>query len=69
VQVERLVASGSARSFYAAVRDSARSREPSRNYVIGEGIEVLFRDGRASEVHARDAIGVYLEPVAEGEGR
>ncbi|MGB5528148.1 MAG: hypothetical protein WBN79_14885, partial [Gemmatimonadota bacterium] len=65
---ERIMALGSARSFYASVRDSIRSEEPSRNYLLGNRIEVLFEDGEPSEVIARDAIGIYLEPSTEGEG-
>ena len=65
---ERIMALGSARSFYASVRDTTRSEAPSRNYLLGNRIEVLFEDGEPSEVIARDAIGIYLEPSAEGEG-
>ena len=65
---ERLTALGSARSFYASVRDSTRSESPSRNYLLGNRIEVLFLNGEPSEVIAKDAIGIYLEPGAEGGG-
>ena len=65
---ERIMALGSARSFYASVRDTTRSEAPSRNYLLGNRIEVLFEDGEPSEVIARDAIGIYLEPSTEGEG-
>jgi len=65
---ERIMALGSARSFYASVRDSIRSEAPSRNYLLGNRIEVLFEDGEPAEVIARDAIGIYLEPSTEGEG-
>ena len=65
---ERLLSLGSARSFYASVRDSARSMSPSRNYLLGNRIEVLFQDGEPSEVVAKDAIGIYLEPSTEGGG-
>jgi len=51
------------------VRDSTRSAAPSRNYMLGNRIEVRFTDGEPSEVIARDAIGIYLEPQAEGGGR
>lgn len=64
-----LVSIGEARSFYASVRDSTRSSDPSRNYLLGRRIEVLFRDGEPAEVVARDAIGIYLEPEAEGGRR
>ena len=63
---ERIVALGSARSFYASVRDSTRSESPSRNYLLGNRIEVLFLDGEPSEVIAKDAIGIYLEPSTGG---
>ena len=66
---ERLLALGSARSFYASVRDSTRSAAPSRNYLLGNRIEVLFEDGEPSQVIAKDAIGIYLEPSAEGGRR
>lgn len=66
---ERILAVGSARSFYASVRDSARSEAPSRNYLLGNRIEVLFKDREPSEVIAKDAIGIYLEPSAEGESQ
>ncbi len=66
---ERLTALGSARSFYASVRDSARSQAPSRNYLLGNRIEVFFEGGEPSEVVARDAIGIYLEPSEEEGGR
>jgi len=65
---ERLTALGSARSFYASVRDSTRSEFPSRNYLLGNRIEVLFISGEPSEVIAKDAIGIYLEPGEEGGG-
>ncbi len=63
---ERVTALGNARSFYASVRDSTRSEAPSRNYLLGNWIEILFREGEPAEVIARDAIGIYLEPAAEG---
>jgi hypothetical protein len=66
---ERLTALGNARSFYASVRDSTRSEAPSRNYLLGNWIEVMFREGEPAEVVARDAIGIYLEPAAEGGDR
>lgn len=66
---DRLMALGSARSFYASVRDSARSEAPSRNYLLGTRIEVRFEDGEPADVMARDAIGIYLEPEGEGGDR
>ena len=63
-----LLAIGEARSFYASVRDSTRSADPSRNYMLGQRIEVRFQDGEPAEVIAQDAIGIYLEPDTEGGG-
>ncbi len=66
---ERVTATGSARSFYATVRDSVRSEAPSRNYLLGDRIEVLFEEGEPAEVVAKQGIGIYLEPSDEGGGR
>ncbi|MFQ5689543.1 MAG: hypothetical protein ACE5HQ_04650, partial [Gemmatimonadota bacterium] len=62
-QLERLRVIGNARSFYAIVRDSTKSLIPSRNYMIGRQVEVLFKDGQAERVIGRDAIGLYLDPA------
>ena len=35
---------------------------PSRNYIVGQSIEVLFDAGEVAEVVGGQAIGVYLEP-------
>ncbi len=67
-RIRRLRAVGAARSFYAAVRDSARSSDPSRNYLLGSQIEINFEAGEPSTLSGIDAIGVFLEPVKEGEG-
>lgn len=67
-RIRRLRAVGDARSFYAAVRDSARSLDPSRNYLLGSEIEISFEGGEPSVLSGVDAIGVFLEPVKEGEG-
>ena len=67
-RVRRLRAVGNARSFYAAVRDSARSLDPSRNYLLGSQIEINFEAGEPSTLSGIDAIGVFLEPAKEGEG-
>ena len=69
VELEILTATGDARSFYAAVRDTARSGEPSRNYLLGSRIEIRFRDGEPLTLAGTDAIGVYLEPITEEDGR
>ena len=61
-RLEYLISVGNARSYYAAIRDSAVSMSPSRNYLIGESIEIRFAGGEASEVIGTDAIGVYVDP-------
>jgi hypothetical protein len=66
-QLERLRVVGDARSFYAAVRDTTRTDRPSRSYLIGRAIDVVFRDGEAQRVIGEDAIGLYLDP-ADFEG-
>jgi hypothetical protein len=53
---------GNASSFYRQVRDSASTVVPSRNYMIGRRIEVVFEDGEPETVTGLDAIGLYLEP-------
>lgn len=64
-RIRRLRALGDARSFFAAVRDSARSLNPSRNYLRGGTIQIDFEGGEPQTLSGTDAIGVYLEP-AEG---
>jgi len=61
-RVRRLRSTGGARSFFAAVRDSAQGGLPSRNYIIGETIDIAFSAGDPVSVTADQAIGVYLEP-------
>lgn len=61
-RLERLVAVGSARSYYSMVRDSTASTSPSRNYLLGESIEIRFAEGEPREVVGVDAIGVYVDP-------
>ena len=68
VLIRRLRAVGNARSFYSAVRDSVRSQDPSRNYMLGSEIEIRFQGGEPSTLLGVDAIGVFLEPEKEGEG-
>ncbi|MGW8284007.1 MAG: hypothetical protein ACWGON_11970, partial [Gemmatimonadota bacterium] len=67
-QIRRLWAVGDAKAFYAAVRDSARSLDPSRNYLLGNEIEIEFESGEPVSLSGVNAIGVYLEPAKEGEG-
>lgn len=65
-RIRRLLARGAARSYFAAVRDTARSHRASRNYIVGERIDIRFVDGEPAEVTADQAIGVFLEP-SDGE--
>ena len=67
-RIRRLLARGAARSYFAAVRDTARSERASRNYIIGERIDIRFADGEPAEVTADQAIGVFLEP-SDGTAR
>lgn len=62
-RIRRLLASGNARSYFSAVRDSARSGRPSRNYIVGSSIDIAFSAGDPESVVAKQAIGVYLEPT------
>jgi hypothetical protein len=62
-RVRRLRAVGQARSYFSAVRDSAQGGRPSRNYIIGESIDIGFTAGDPVSVVADQAIGVYLEPT------
>jgi lipopolysaccharide export system protein LptA len=66
-RIRRLRALGDARSFFAAVRDSTRSLDPSRNYLLGGTIQIDFEGGEPQTLSGTDAIGVYLEPAEEGE--
>jgi len=68
-RIRRLLARGAARSYFAAVRDSARSDRPSRNYIIGGSIDIRFADGEPAEVTADQAIGVFLEPSESATSR
>jgi len=63
-EIESLLAIGAARSLYLVQQESEPNAPPSRNYLIGERIEVEFVDGKARRVRAERAIGVYLEPGA-----
>ena len=66
-RIKRLRALGDARSFFAAVRDTARSGEASRNYLLGSTIQIDFEAGEPKQLTGTDAIGVYLEPAEEGD--
>jgi len=61
-QMRRLLAQGSARSLFSGVRDSTATARRSRNYLLGNAIEIEFINGEPDEVRAEQAIGVFLEP-------
>ena len=61
-RMERLIVIGNASSFYRQVRDTSRTSRPSRNYMIGKRIDVLFEAGEPKTVKGTAAIGIYLEP-------
>lgn len=63
--IRRLRAVGDARSYFAAVRDTARSPRESRNYILGSAVDIRFEGGEPVSVTAEQAIGVYLEPSDE----
>jgi lipopolysaccharide export system protein LptA len=67
-RIRRLRALGDARSFFAAVRDSTRSVDPSRNYLLGSTIQIDFEEGEPQTLSGTEAIGVYLEPAEEEDG-
>jgi hypothetical protein len=66
--LERLTAIGQARSFYSQVRDSSVSTRASRNYMIGQRIDIFFQNGEPERVDGVDAIGLYLDPAEAPEG-
>jgi hypothetical protein len=66
-RIRRLRSLGDARSFFAAVRDSVQDPRASRNYIIGESIDIGFVEGEPDAVTALQAIGVFLEP-GDGDG-
>lgn len=61
-RIERLLAIGAARSLYHVPPPADQPGPASHNYLIGQRIEVEFRNGEARRVSAERAIGVYLEP-------
>jgi len=67
-QLRTIRAAGDARAYYLVPRDSAEGGGDARNYLIGKEILVHFADGQARQVTGRDAIGVFLDPNAPGEG-
>ncbi len=64
-KIRELRASGNARAFYVAA-DTAEGGGGGRNYVRGQTITVSFETGRARRVAATQAIGLFLDPTAEG---
>jgi len=60
--MELMTVIGSASSFYRQVRDSLSTERPSRNYMIGDRIDIVFEDGEPKTVLGKNAIGLFLEP-------
>lgn len=65
-RLDRIRAVGSARAFYLVESDTAGAEEDSRDYVIGEEIEIVFREGEVDRVIGRQAIGIHLDPAGPG---
>ncbi len=65
-QVRRILATGSARSYYQMHSSNAPKNRPGVNYVRGREITAFFDAGKVSTVVVTDqAAGVYIEPVSE----
>ncbi|HEU4455258.1 MAG TPA: LptA/OstA family protein [Longimicrobium sp.] len=65
-EIERLVATGDARSLYRMRPDSTKPAETKSglNYLIGDQIELKFVDGEVDVAHVRGLKrGVYLDPA------
>jgi hypothetical protein len=67
-EIERLLATGDARSLYRMRDDSARAAgqetKPGLNYLIGDQIDLRFVDGEVDVAHVRGLKrGVYLDPA------
>ncbi len=60
--MSRLLLMGYASALYRIVRDSTASARPSRNYLIGDRIQIDFVDGEPRTVTGENAVGIYLEP-------
>jgi len=67
-QMKRLLAQGTARSLFSGVRDSTATSGESRNYILGNVIDIQFVGGEADVVTAEQAIGIYIEPARENTG-
>jgi lipopolysaccharide export system protein LptA len=67
-EIERLLAIGDAHSLYRMRNDSTKSRQdqsgkPGLNYLIGDRIELTFKDGEVDVAHVRGLKqGVYFDP-------
>lgn len=68
VELERVVATGSARSFYRVRDEGERVAEvPGMNYLVARQIELTLRDGALDVAEARGLQrGVYLDPNTPG---
>jgi lipopolysaccharide export system protein LptA len=65
-EIERLLATGDARSLYRMRDDSAKAGQtkPGLNYLIGDQIDLRFVDGEVDVAHVRGLKkGVYLDPA------
>lgn len=68
VQLERLLARGSARSLYRAQNESDPAQPPGLNYLVGETIELSFRNGELEVADVRGLqYGLYLDPAEPGQ--
>jgi hypothetical protein len=65
-KVRKIVAMGTARSYYQMKNSKGTPTQPSVNYVRGKTIEIDFRDQRVATVTVIDqATGLLIEPAAE----
>jgi lipopolysaccharide export system protein LptA len=68
VELERVVATGSARSFYRVREEGQPAAErPGMNYLVAREIELTLREGELDVADARGLQrGVYLDPTPPG---
>ncbi|HEX2203498.1 MAG TPA: LptA/OstA family protein [Longimicrobium sp.] len=69
-ELERLVATGNARSLYRMRDDSVKAgtKRPGLNYLIGDQIDLTFDGGEVDVANVRGLKkGVYLDPAAPGQ--
>ncbi|HEX2093874.1 MAG TPA: OstA-like protein [Longimicrobiaceae bacterium] len=66
VELKRLVARGSARSFYRVQEEGKpASARPALNYLVGQEIEITLEDGEVDVAYVKGLQrGVYLDPDA-----